>query len=100
MSAGQTALTVNAKGDFDILFIDGTGKMKGSRSDGAEVVPLSIDQDSGTFLLLVAYPGNGVAETYLFKLDRSGKGTLVQSAAKATQAMSKAHLMASECTRG
>lgn len=73
---GGRYVLVRYEGKYDILFTDATKRTLGTREDGGEII--EVTDKPGTLVLLVVYPEMSV-ETWTFKLDESGAGSVVMS---------------------
>lgn len=70
IKGGITKVTVNEKGEYDVLFVDASKSIISSTEDGGKVVLFA--KGSQSFGLLILYPGKTV-ETYTFFKTNSGK---------------------------
>ena len=81
ISKGSTTLTRDAKGAFDVLYVDARGKIISARDDGGVVEPLRRSQNEVS--VLVYYPdGGGTTEIYSFVREVDGKTKMLQLSSK------------------
>ncbi len=77
ISKGQFLFDVDSDGNWDIISRDAFGKNVSAVADGAVVVKVQGAAPFKTFLLVSAYPGSGVAETYSVTTELTGKRVLL-----------------------
>ena len=86
ISKGQFLFDVDAEGNWDIISKDAFGKNVSAVADGAVIVKVQGDAPFKTFLLISAYPGFGVAETYSVTTEPTGKRVLLWTTNKQNEA--------------
>ncbi|WP_156635612.1 hypothetical protein [Methylobacterium sp. Leaf123] len=91
---GRITAYINDKEQLDILMKDGAG-LKSYLAEGYKISLVSLSKDDKSFLL-AAY-GQGFAETYLFKINDLGVGTLAWTASKVTPLVIRTTVMTAEC---
>ncbi|KQO78116.1 hypothetical protein ASF36_13865 [Methylobacterium sp. Leaf90] len=91
---GRITAYINDKDQLDILMKDGTG-LKSYLAEGYKISLVSLSKEDRSFLLS-AY-GQGFAETYLFKVNDLGVGTLAWTASKVTPLVIRTTVMTAEC---
>ncbi len=75
ITGGRYILT--REGDeLDIIYVDAAKRTVSSREDGGKVI--LVTDKPGTLVLIVNYPEMTI-ETWVFKIDRDGKGTVMVS---------------------
>lgn len=97
ISQGKITLVKDAKGNFDILFIDASETVSSSRADGGTIQMVSKGSESVSFLVL--YSGKTV-EIYTFLKTASGALEFMMTTSRAGDAVAftKATVMAGECS--
>lgn len=85
---------INDKEQLDILMKDGTG-LKSYLAEGYKISLVILSKEDKSFLV-TAY-GQGFAETYLFKVNDLGIGTLAWTAGKVTHLVIRTTVMIAEC---
>jgi len=103
ISEGQIILALEGNGKELNLYYKDTLTMRSPKEEGGRVHLLYTDQEGNTFLILVEYPGNGLVEHYLFKLDGSGKGKVawgtVRDSVKGVELAPKSSLFVANCSK-
>ena len=95
---GGRVVVTRTKGEFDIIFTDAAKRTVSSKEDGATIQKL--EERPGTLVLLVIYPRVSV-ETWVFKIDQSGRGYLMMSQQRFGEAvlLRKYALMRADCAK-
>jgi len=84
------------KGDnYNIIIIDGTQAIQDYASQGYIILPVMADIQSNRYIITAL--NGGLVETYLFKLDHNGFGTVAWTASKGNNYITKASLMTARC---
>lgn len=91
---GRITAYINDKDQLDILMKDAAG-LKSYLAEGYKISLVSLSKEDRSFLLS-AY-GQGFAETYLFKVNDLGVGTLAWTASKVTPLVIRTTVMTAEC---
>lgn len=86
ISKGQFLFDVDVDGNWDIITKDAFGKNVSAVADGAVIVKVQGQVPFNTFLLISAYPGFGVAETYSVTTEPTGKRVLLWTTNKQNEA--------------
>lgn len=94
---GITRVTLNDKGEFDIVFIDSMKRFISTRGDGGHVSVFA--SGSQSFGLVVLYPGK-VIETYTFFKTNANKYEYLHTTSRAGDAVSiaKSSLLRGACS--
>ena len=99
ISKGHIILVLEGDGkEFNIYYKDAE-MTKSAKEDGGKVLLAHLDENFQTIMILVIYPGQGVVEHYLFRLDGSGNGGVVWGNDKGTNLMAKGTLFKATCSK-
>lgn len=91
---GRITAYINDKNQLDILMKDSTG-LKSYLAEGYNISLVNLSKEDRAFLL-TAY-GQEFSETYLFKVNDLGVGTLAWTASKVTPLVIRTTVMTAEC---
>lgn len=91
---GRITAYINEKEQIDILMKDGAG-LKSYLAEGYKISLVSLSKEDKSFLLSVY--GDSFAETYLFKVNDLGVGTVAWTASKVTPLVIRTTVMTAEC---
>jgi len=69
ITQGSFSFVRDANGDWDVLYVDASKKINSYRSSGAKIVAVDFDAQNRTFLIVAAFPGEGVVDTYSLTAD-------------------------------
>lgn len=94
VSAGQTTLSKDAEGDYDVTFADVSGEVHSARKEGAVITRQRLT--SSEITVIVAYPGQTV-EIYQFVKDATGKREMVMLQNRGAP-VPKGSLMVASCS--
>jgi hypothetical protein len=87
ISEGSTIL-MRAGDSFEMVFSDALGRSMSATEDGGVLVVISNTPES--IALVVSYPGKSI-ETWIFKLDETGRGEVTFSQARYNGTLSSKH---------
>ena len=92
ISKGSTSI-VEVDGKIDVLFFDASNSTTSARAQGAEVIPLGVNEAGSIFSILIVYPGE-VVEIYTYN---SQMKKLVHLQQKFNVIINKARIGVSNC---
>jgi hypothetical protein len=95
-TGGRTTLSLDDRGEFDIMYADATGGVFSSRAEGAVVMLARKTDNDAAFVL--AYPGGKTLEVYQFNRDGSGTERMMLAQSKSTDLMAKVGAYVADCT--
>jgi len=93
-AGGRITVYINNQNQLDLLQKDSTG-LKSYLKEGYKVNLVELSQQDRAFLISAA--GANFIETYLFKVNDYGVGTLAWSASKVTPVVIRTSIMTAEC---
>jgi hypothetical protein len=100
ISKGQMILVLEENGKEVNIYYKDAQTTKSAKEDGGKVHLMYIDDNLQTIIILVNYPGNGVIEHFMFRLDGKGNGSVVWGTDRTTSRYAKASLFKASCSKG
>lgn len=94
---GGSILLLSDEGKIQLVTEDATGSVRSAASRG-RLVTVRVDPAAGTYVLSLVIP-NDTVETYLFRLDSLGRGTVATTVTRGGRGTKKASLMTASCAR-
>jgi hypothetical protein len=94
IGGGKTTLVRLADGEYDLLFVDVTGKVRSSRNDGGAVIKLREGNNHATFLVIYEVQ---TAEIYTFFKDNKGRNQYIIMSSKDSQILLKSSVFVGDC---
>ena len=99
ISKGNIILVLEGNGKELNIYYKDAQTTKSAKENGGELHLMYAEENLKTIIMLVHYPGNGVLEHYMFRLDANGNGSVVWGTDRATNRYAKASLFQASCSK-